>query len=169
VNEALVSPRERIFAAVLEHPGVHLRELPRLLGFSLRAVRYHLEAMGRDELVVTHRAGRFVRYFPCGAFSPGERDLIAAVRVRGQREVLRTLLAGGALRFSDLAANVPLSRVSLARGLRSLEAARIVQAGAGRRYALADPGAVAMRLALYRQRFPDLLADAAEEIFEDTR
>jgi len=167
VNGALSNPRERILSAVVNHPGVHLRELPLLLGFSLRAIRYHLDLMQRDELVVSQRAGRFMRFFPRGAYSGPERALIAAVRVRGQREVLRVLLSRGPQRFSEAAAVLPISRVSFVRGLRALEGAGIVRAGPDHRYALADRGAVAMRLALYRDRIPDLLADAAEEIFED--
>jgi predicted transcriptional regulator len=167
VNGALASPRERILFAVGANPGVHLREIPRIVGFSLRAVRYHLDAMQREELVTPHRAGRFVRFFPRGAFSLEERALIAALRVRAQREVLRALLARGPQRFSDLALVLPISRVSFARGLRFLEGAGIVRAGTDRRYALANRSAVSMRLACYRERFPDMLADAAEEIFED--
>src|SRR5947207_2741686 len=37
--------RERILALVVAQPGLHLRELPRRLGLSLRSVRYHLETL----------------------------------------------------------------------------------------------------------------------------
>jgi len=104
VNGALGNPRERILSAVVNHPGVHLRELPRIVGFSLRAIRYHLEGMRRDDLVVSQRTGRFLRFFPRGAYSGQERALIAAVRVRAQREVLRVLLSKGPQRFSEAAA-----------------------------------------------------------------
>ena len=38
---------------------------------------------------------------------------------------------------------------------------------ADRKYSLAEPGTVAARLARYRARFPDLLAESAREIFEE--
>jgi len=169
VNGAFPNPRERILAAIVSHPGVHLRELPRLVGFSLRSVRYHLEAMERGELVTAHRAGRFLRFFPTGAYSGYDQTLIASLRVRGQREILRALLSDGRNTFSELARGIAISRVSFSRGLRALESAGIVRVDGDRRYGLVDRGAVAMRMSLYRQRFPDMLADAAEEIFEDAR
>lgn len=166
MSEALGNPRERIFIALTAHPGVHLRDIPRLVGFSLRAVRYHLRVLEREALVSPHRSGRFVRWFPRGVYSRSDQALIGCVRVRPQREVLRALLARSPQRFTDLARGLPISRVSLSRSLRALEAQAIVRACGPHGYELADHGAVAMRLALYRQRFPDLLADAADEIFD---
>ena len=163
--ESGLSSRERILALVEAQPGLHLRELPRRLGLSLRSVRYHLETMAREDSVTSHRSGRFERWFAAGVFSPEDRSLISALRVRGQRTILTHLLRNGSMRFAPLQRATGLSSSTLARDLERLTAERLVEVADDRRYALRDAGATGMRLSLYRQRFPDMLADAAREIF----
>jgi predicted transcriptional regulator len=169
LDESVLSPRERIRALVAAQPGLHLRELPRRLGLSLRSVRYHLETMADDEVVTSHRSGRFARWFAVGVLSAEDRSLISALRVRGQRTILTHLLRSGPTRFAPLQRATGLSSATLARDLGRLSAERLVELGPDRLYRLCDPGATAMRLALYRGRFPDLLADAAVEIFDPQR
>ena len=167
--ESVMSSRERILALVAAQPGLHLRELPRRLGVSLRSVRYHLETMADEHLVTSHRSGRFERWFAAGAFSAEDRALISALRVRGQRTILACLRREGPMRFGSLQKATALSSATLVRDLERLSAGRLVEIAADRANRLQDPRASVMRLALYRQRFPDLLADAAYEIFDGTR
>src|SRR2546430_16503542 len=77
--ESLLTSRERVLALVTSQPGLHLRELPRRLGLSLRSVRYHLEGLEEGERVTPHRSGRFARWFAAGAVSTGDRTLILAL------------------------------------------------------------------------------------------
>lgn len=135
---------------------------------SLNAVRYHLGRLQREGAVVAYRAGRFLRWFPARGISPGDLALISALRVEGQRRILESLLARGPRRFSALAALTHLSPNSLAWYLKQLIRDGLVVSAGGGTYALADPEAVRLRLSGYRQRFPDLLADAAREIFGET-
>jgi Mn-dependent DtxR family transcriptional regulator len=71
------------------------------------------------------------------------------------------------MRFGSLDHSTALSSATLVQCLGRLSAEELVELGEDRHYRLRDPGAVEMRLALYRQRFPDLMADAAREIFDD--
>src|SRR2546427_4560870 len=99
--ESLLTSRERVLALVTSQPGLHLRELPRRLGLSLRSVRYHLEGLEEGERVTPHRSGRFARWFAAGAVSTEDRTLISALRVRGQRAIFSQLLRGGPMRFAS--------------------------------------------------------------------
>lgn len=165
--ESVLTSRERILALIEAQPGLHLREIPRHLRLSLRAIRYHLERMGEEELVIPHRTGRFERWFPAGVYSRDERALISALRVSGQRAIVSRLLRDGPMRFGSLQKEIALSSATLVRHLDRLMDAGLVLVGADRRYRLRDPDATRMHFDLYRQRFPDLLADAAQEIFAD--
>src|SRR2546423_3917195 len=95
--ESLLTSRERVLALVTSQPGLHLRELPRRLGLSLRSVRYHLEGLEEGERVTPHRSGRFARWFAAGAVSAEEPTLISALRVPGQGASLSALPRGGPL------------------------------------------------------------------------
>jgi len=164
--ESALTSRERILALVVAEPGLHLRELPRRLGLSLRSVRYHLETLVDQRLVTSHRSGRYERWFAVGSLSSDDRALISALRVGAQRRILSELQAAGPTRFAALERATALSAATMVNGLDRLSAEGLVELGGDRRYRLRDPDAVAMRLALYRQRFPDLMADAAREIFD---
>jgi predicted transcriptional regulator len=168
VTGLVLTSRDRILALVSAQPGLHLRELHRRAGLSLRSVRYHLDALGDEHLVTAHRSGRFERWFPADTFSQRERDLISALRVRGQRAIMACLLRRGPMGFVSLQTTTGLSSATLARGLGCLAESDLVEWGDDRRYQLHDPEATRMHLALFRQRFPDLLADAAQEIFLDS-
>ena len=72
------------------------------------------------------------------------------------------------MRFGSLDDATKLSSATLAQSLVRLSAEGLVELGDDRHYRLRDADAVEMRLTLYRQRFPDLIADAAREIFDET-
>lgn len=145
---------------------MHLREVPRRLGLSLRAARYHLDALEGEGAVVAKRAGRFVRYFAPGTHSPPEREAICAAKVGGSRAVLEALVAGGELPFAMLARRSRLNNGALAWHLHALTRARVVELRASHRYGLVDPAAAAMALALHRASAGAALEDAAREIFD---
>src|SRR3989475_12598756 len=164
--ESLLPSRERVLELVTSQPGLHLRELPRRLGLSLRSVRYHLEGLEEGERVSPHRSGRFARWFAAGAFSMEDQTLISALRVRGQRAILSELLEQGPMRFVALERGTGRSSATLVQYLHRLSSDTLIEVGEDRRYRLRDPGAIEMRLSSYRERFPDLLADAARQIFD---
>ncbi len=87
----------------------------------------------------------------------------------GKRLLLECLLAGGPSRFSLLRSSAGVSSKTLTRYLSQLQEDHIIVLGGDRLYRLADPPALRLQLATYRSRFPDLLADATDEVFEATR
>ncbi|TLZ83063.1 MAG: winged helix-turn-helix transcriptional regulator [Methanobacteriota archaeon] len=167
MGESVQTSRERVLALVAAQPGLHLRELPRRLGLSLRSVRYHLENLEEHDLVTPHRSGRFARWFAAGAFSMEDQTLISALRVRGQRTILSELFQKGPMRFAVLERATGLSSATLVQYLHRLSSEALIEVAEDRRYRLRDPGAIEMRLSSYRERFPDLLADAARQIFDE--
>lgn len=115
-----------------------------------------------------HRSGRFERWFPGGTLSAFDRTVISALRVRGERAILVHLLHRGPSRFSLLRTEARVSAPSLSRYLSRLTQQGLVVLTEGRLYSLADPSALEFRLSSYRARFPELLADAAREIFDES-
>lgn len=165
--EPALNSRERILELLRREPGLHLRELPRRLGLSLRAVRYHLESLAEREEVVAYRAGRFQRWFPAVHLSAAERTLISALRISSHRAVLKSLLTRGPARFTELHDQTKISPGSLSQSLRQLIGNGLVTLDPEHQYRVSDPSAVRMQLSLIRRHFPDLLADAAREMFEE--
>ena len=167
MGESMLSTRERILALLEREPGLYLRELSRRLDVSLATVRYHLAEMERDGRVVAQRAGAFLRLFPSKGLSRDEYPLVSAIRVRGQRKVLAALLRLRSAQYSQLQAAAGLASASLSKSLQHLLDTGFVVQDENRRYRLADADTVRTQLAVFRSRFPDLLADAAREIFDE--
>jgi DNA-binding transcriptional ArsR family regulator len=140
--------------------------VPARLDLSLRTVRYHLATLEDEGALVTYRNGRRVFWYPAKLLSRADRELIAALRVRGERVLLQILLREGPSRFSSLERYSRLAPRSVSRHLRSLLAVGLVTVSADRSYEVAEPDRVARQLESFRMRFPDLMADAAREIFE---
>src|SRR5256885_12189842 len=159
--ESLLTSRERVLALVTSQPGLHLRELPRRLGISLRSVRYHLEGLEESDRVTPHRSGRFARWFAAGAFSTEKPTLISAFRVRGQRAILSELLREGPMRFASPEKATGLSSATLVQYLPRLSSDALIEAAEDRRDQVGDPGAVGIRLSPHRERIPEPPADAA--------
>jgi len=166
LTESALSTRSRILALLAREPGLHLRAVPARLDLSLRTVRYHLATLEDEGAVVTYRSGRRVYWYPAKLLSHADVELIAALRVRGEHTLLQILLNDGPSRFSSLEKHSRLAPRSLSRHLRSLMAVGIVTVDENRMYAVADPIRVARQLEGFRIRFPDLIADAAREIFD---
>ncbi len=158
--------RDRVLSLLVEHPGLHVREAPRQLGISLRASRYHLEALVEEGRAIRHPAGGFVRYFPAGSYDRAERTAIAAMRVGNQRALITSLIRAGPQTFSGILERTGLARSTVAMALRRLEEQGIVARGAEGKWCLADPSRCRMVASLFRPRLSDRLADAADGFFD---
>ena len=165
LSENPLATRDRLLTLLAHEPGLHLREIPRRLGLSLRAARYHLESLEGDARVVLHRNDGFVRYFRAGEYDAEERATIGALRVRGHREVVRALLRANPLGFNELAMHSALSHSALAAALRKLQLEGLVTRQAAGRYLLLDAPRSTMCLALLRPTLGDALADSAVDVF----
>ncbi len=136
------------------------------MDLSLGAVRYHLEALEEQGLVVSCRNGRRLHWYASSGLLAEDRVLISALRVRAQRLLLTALVHTGPSTFSNLERESNLAPRLVSRHLRLLTAAGLVTLDADRTYRLVNAERVARQLGALRLRFPDLLADAAREIFD---
>jgi predicted transcriptional regulator len=94
-------------------PGVHLRQLQRLLNASFNTTRYHVYNLERDGEVLCSKEGGYSRLFPAG-FDGGARGLYSVLHNKSTRHVLRTLVGGGRLTNGEISAatGLPKSTVS---------------------------------------------------------
>ncbi len=67
--------RDRISDEVNANPGIHLRELHRLIGCAMGALQYHLKNLEGDGEVISLRAGNVRHIFP-PSYSTEERVLL---------------------------------------------------------------------------------------------
>jgi predicted transcriptional regulator len=108
--------RAKAFVSFL--PGVHLRELQRLLGVSFSTTRYHVRNLQRDGEIVCAKHGRYSCLFLAGV-ERSEMPIFADFQRPSTRAVLKVLTRGGAS-LLNLEASTGLSRSAVSEQLGEL-------------------------------------------------
>ena len=73
--------RDRVLDEITTNPGVHLRELHRMIGCAMGALQYHLHALEQDGQVISLRHGN-VRHMFTPDFSSDEKVLLLTALAR---------------------------------------------------------------------------------------
>jgi len=158
--------RIRVKQQVSLSPGVHLRELQRILGISFNSTRYHVDRLTEAGEIVRVEEGGYSRLYPSGT-SRAERTLFAIVRGETDRKIL-----------SSLATNITLSNkqlidlTGLAKSTVSEHIADLVQLGIVKTRQIAEGSVVheleqpeRIRLLLMIQN-PSLLKKASDRFID---
>ncbi|MFX1560242.1 MAG: winged helix-turn-helix transcriptional regulator [Promethearchaeota archaeon] len=73
--------RDRVLDEVVINPGIHLRELHRIIGCAMGALQYHLDALEQDGQVISLRHGN-ARHLFAPDFSSDERVMLLTALAR---------------------------------------------------------------------------------------
>jgi predicted transcriptional regulator len=111
---------------VLRSPGVHLRELQRLLGMSFNSTRYHVDKLTKAGEIVRIEEGGFSRLYPRDT-SEEERTLFAVVRSETDRSILSNLVARAVLSNKQLCDETSLAKSTVSEHLAELVRMGIVK------------------------------------------
>ena len=115
--------RDRILDEISQNPGIHLRELHRVLGCAMGALQYHLNNLQNDGHIISFQMGN-TRHFFIAGFSEDEQVLRLASLVRNPtiESILHECL------HHDRVTQAELSRsLSLEKSLISYYANNLVQ------------------------------------------
>jgi predicted transcriptional regulator len=158
--------RIRVKQFVSLSPGVHLRELQRLLGMSINSTRYHVDKLTKVGEIVRVEEGGYSRLYPAGT-SEAERTLFAIVRVETNRKILSSLAANSMLSNKQL-----IDLTSLAKSTVSKHLAELVRLGVVKTRQIGESSVVyvleqpeRIRLLLMSQN-PSLLQKASDRFIE---
>lgn len=121
------SARDRAKRLISLLPGIHLRELHRLLGISFNATRYNVEKLGgRGEIVIQRQKG-FTRLYPPG-ITESEKSAYPFLRRNSSRSILAALLSErSGLTHKELRERTKLSKSTISENLQRLLEGGIVR------------------------------------------
>jgi len=111
--------RLRVTLFVSIFPGVHLRELQRLLGMSFNSTRYHVDKLAKSGEIVRVEEGGYSRLYPTGT-SEAERMLFAVVRAETDRKILSSLATGLVLSNKQLCGQTGLAKSTISEHVAGL-------------------------------------------------
>jgi predicted transcriptional regulator len=162
--------RRKIYALIEASPGVHLRELQRILDIPLTTLEYHLNYMARKKILFAETEGHHKRYYT-KPLDPEDKKVLAAMRQRRMREIVLVVLENGKAKHQLLAERLKLSHSTLSSYLKYLVNKNILtkeKIGYENLYTVRDEDKVAKVLIAYKPSFLDKLIDKALDTWMET-
>ena len=77
--------RKRIYTYVLQHPGVHLRDISRNLNLNINNLYYHIKFLERQELLFEKKIHGYSRFFIRKTVGNAEKQLLCFLRKKIMR------------------------------------------------------------------------------------
>jgi predicted transcriptional regulator len=166
--------RRRIFDTVCKYPGMHLREIGRVVGLSPNLVDYHLLYLEKREFVYSHQDGQYKCYFPRDAITVDGNRVNASdwriVRLLRQRIPFRItllILKNGTITHGEITRDVRKSPSTVSHHLMKLTAVGIISKNPSTsEYSISDSTRVEGILLRFNPR-PETLTDGFLEIWDD--
>lgn len=170
-DEILENERRRQIYSVIEtNPGIHLRELQRVLSMPLATLEYHLSYMTRKKIVFWETEGYHKRYYT-KPFDPEDKKVLSALRQRRMREIVLIVLANKKVKYRFLSDYLKLPHSTLSFYLKYLVDNNILartKIGYENLYTVPDEDRVAKVLIAYKSSFLDKLVDRALKTWVET-
>jgi predicted transcriptional regulator len=146
-----ISNRIRVIQAASISPGIHLRELARMLGLSLHAVRYHVESLSKSGLILCERKDGYSRIFPIGT---PEADMIvySLLRNNSARKAISALSSSQSLTNKEICEKTGLAKSTVSETVQAFienHVAHIELSDNGVKITLLDPQRIAKLLREY--------------------
>ena len=156
--------RIKLLVSVL--PGLHLRELQRLLHMSFNSTRYHVERLAKAGEIVRVEEGGFSRLYPPG-IPEKERVLFSLARGETDRKILARLASEVRLSSRQISELTGLAKSTISEHLARLTQLGIVRGSdtseAETLYELENPAGV--RLLISSQN-PSLIRKATDRFID---
>jgi predicted transcriptional regulator len=138
------SNRTRVKLLVSLLPGVHLRQLQRIIGLSFNSTRYHVDALAKTGEIVRAEEGGYSRLYPVGT-TDADRALYPLTRNDSDQRILNCLSENRMNSHKQLCEATGLAKSTITEHLAHLVeigVAKIYQDGSTTLYGLNDPDKV---------------------------
>jgi predicted transcriptional regulator len=163
--------RRNIYAIIEANPGIHFRELQRILDIPLATLEYHLSYMTRRKIVFGEKTDHYMRYYVKPLDSEDKR-ILTALRQKKLREIVLIILANRKMKYQFLADYFRLPHSTLSFYLKYLVDHNIVvrnKVGYENLYTIQDEDRIAKILVAYKSSFLDRLVDKTLSTWMETR
>jgi predicted transcriptional regulator len=153
--------RRKIYDVIVENPGIHLRELQRVLDTPLTTLEYHLSYLVRRKIIHSENDQHFKRYY-AKPLEKEDKKVIVALRQKRLREIVLLVLSKEKVKYQFFCEYLNLPNSTLSFYLKYLVDNGILakeKVGYETLYTVKDEDRVAKVLIAYRSSFLDKLVD----------
>jgi CheY-like chemotaxis protein/DNA-binding MarR family transcriptional regulator len=151
--------RKQIFRYVLDNPGSHLRKIAKQLEMNLSTLRYHIDRLEKDGLIVSQRQNNLKFYYASGKLKPHEKNLTRLLQQEHFRNIILLLIDSPGSTFSQIADSLSMSPSSVSKYVNTLEDEKILsheKLGRQKRYYISDKRGIVELLKTYRSFMADM-------------
>lgn len=153
--------RDAIAGYVTATPGAHFSKLRDDLKLGTGEAQYHLRKLVDAGAVEIHRDGDYKRFYPAGRFSSFEQVALGYLRRETARALVLELLQSPGASGTSLAASLGVSRATVSRYAKELDAAGMLSREDG--YSVQEPETIITLLLRYADSFDENTAAFANE------
>lgn len=121
------SNRTRVKLLVSLLPGVHLRQLQRIVGLSFNSTRYHVDLLAKTGEIIRAEEGGYSRLYPTG-LSEFDRTVYSLVRNVTDKKILDCLAECGTSSHKRLSDATGLAKSTISEHLIRLVEVGVVKA-----------------------------------------
>jgi predicted transcriptional regulator len=160
--------RRRLYDFIQANPGLHAREIQRLLTIPMTTLTYHLRALEKRGLVVAKEEKYYRRFYPAQGISPEDKLLVSALRHRRMRDIILYALMNGGATYRELLETLRLPTSTLYLYLKELTERGVLERRPevrGGLYLVHNEGGVVRLLQTYHRSFLDRAVDAVLEVW----
>lgn len=153
--------RRKIYDVIVENPGIHLREMQRVIVTPLTTLEYHLSYLVRRKIIYSENDLHFKRYY-AKLLEKEDKKVIVALRQKRLREIVLLVLSKEKVKYQFLCEYLNLPNSTLSFYLKYLVDNGILakeKVGYETLYTVKDEDRVAKVLIAYRSSFLDRLVD----------
>jgi predicted transcriptional regulator len=153
--------RKKIYDAIERSPGIHLREIQRILDMPLTTLEYHLSYMARKRIIYSETDTHYKRYY-AKPLDEEDKKVLSALRQKRLREVVILILSHGKAKYQFMAEYLKIPHSTLSFYLKYLVDNGILlkeKVGYETIYTVKDEDKVVKVLVAYKESFLDKLID----------
>ena len=153
--------RGKIYATIQKNPGLHIRQLQRILGIPLASLQYHLIYMARRNVILEEKSEHYTRYY-AEPLKPEDKKLLMVLRQKRLREIVMLILVSKKAKYQSIVQTLKVSPSTTSFYLKCLLNNGIIKRtkiGYENIYTLKDEDKIAKILIAYQPSFLDKLVD----------
>jgi predicted transcriptional regulator len=162
--------RRKVYSVIETNPGIHMRELQRVLDMPLTTLEYHLTYMSRKKIIFKESDSHYKRYY-VRPLDSEDKKILSALRQKKMREIVFIILKNKKARYQSLADQTRLPNSTLSFYLKFLIDNMVLakeKIGYENIYTVRDEDRVARVLIAYKASFLDKVIDKALNTWMET-
>lgn len=157
-----------IFNFISNNPGSHLRKISRTLGVHLSTLRYHLDYLEKQELIVSKKEKNLKSYYIAGKLGAIDKNITRLLQQKRFRDIILVIITNPGLTHSEISDRLSIKPSTLSKYINILRTRRIIyhrKKGRNRHYYTYDEKRIMELLLMYKKSFWDPFVDSVLEIY----